>query len=423
MSAQPHPVQAALPEKELREVPRDWVARARALRPLLDAAGPRIEAACALPADVLDALHQASMFRMLLPRSLQGGELDLATFVEVVCEIAAGDASTGWCLVQNSGCATAAAYMAPEAAREVFGDAKAVLAWGFPLGPHCRATPVPGGWKVNGSWGFGSGNRHSGWLGGHCAQTDAEGNPLKQPDGRPMERTMLFPRASATIKDDVWDVLGLRGTGSDTYSVTDLFVPSEHAIVARASGRDQYFPEHRPELVETERREQGTLYRFSATNVYQCGFAAVALGIARAVLTSFIELAARKSPSGANVPLREDHCVQTRIAMAEARLGSARAWLLQTLRDMHAGVVEAGRLSLEQRVQLRLAATFAIRESVDIVDAAYADAGATAIFQSNPFERRFRDIHTAAQQIQSSASHFQTAGQYYLGMAPSLRFI
>ena len=419
MSAQLHPQQTATRQ----ESAQDWIARARALKPLLDAAAPRIEASCALPEDVLDALHQARMFRMLLPRWLEGGELDLATFVEVVCEIAAGDASTGWCVVQNSGCSISAAYMAPEAARTVFGGPRDVLAWGFPLGPHCRAVPVPGGWKVNGSWGFGSGNRHSSWLGGHCVQADAGGTPLKLPDGRPMDRTMLFPRSSTAIKDDVWDVIGLRGTGSDTYSVSDLFVPDEQSVVARATGRDQYFAEHRPELVETERREQGTLYRFTATNIYQCGFAAVALGIARATLTSFIELAAKKSPSGANVPLRDDHVVQTRVALAEARLGSARAWLLQNLREAWTETAAEGRLGLERRMQLRLASTYAIRESREIVDDAYTDAGATAIFQSNPFERRFRDIHAAAQQIQSSASHLQTVGQHYLGQKPNLRFV
>jgi len=401
---------------------QDWIGKARALTPLLAAAAPRIEEGKSLPADVLDALHGARMFRMLLPRSLDGAELDLATFFQVILAIAEGDASAAWCVVQNSGCSLSAAYLSPEAAREVFGGARDVLAWGFPAGGPCRAHAVEGGWKITGSWGFGSGNRHATWLGGHCQLIDAAGKPVKHPDGAPVERTMLFPRKSATIRDNLWDVVGLRGTGSDTYAVTDLFVPASHAIVARATGRDQGQGDG-PTDADAERREKGALYKFTGTNVYQCGFAAVGLGIARAMLTSFTELAKKKAPSGATVPLRDDHWVQSRIAMSEARLGSARAWLQQLLVEMRQEVERAGRISFDQRVRLRLAATYAIHEARLVVEDAWADAGATAIFESNPFERRMRDMHAVSQQIQASAAHFQTVGQYFLGLQPSARFL
>ncbi|MGH8764186.1 MAG: acyl-CoA dehydrogenase family protein [Burkholderiales bacterium] len=372
---------------------------------------------------MLDALHGAKLFRMLLPKSLDGAELELASFFQVVCTIAEGDASTAWCMVQNSGCSMSAAYLSPEAAREIFGGPRAVLAWGFPAGVPCRAAPVEGGWKVNGSWGFGSGNRHSDWLGGHCQLMDAGGKPLTHADGGPVERTMLFPRKVAAIRDNLWDVVGLRGTGSDTYSVADLFVPAAHAIVPRASGRDQHQAGGGPVQAETERREQGPLYKFTGTNVYQCGFAAVGLGIARAMLDSFIALAKKKAPAAATVPLKDDHWVQSRVAISEARLGSARAWLIQTLNEMWDESLHGGRVTFEQRVRLRLASTYAIREARLVVEDAYADAGATAIFESNPFERRMRDMHAVTQQIQASAAHFQTVGQYYLGITPITRFI
>ena len=400
-----------------------WIARARGLAPMLAAAAPRIEGARALPGDVLDALHDAKLFRTLLPRSLGGGELDLATFFQVAGAIAEGDASTAWCVVQNSGCSMSAAYLAPQAALEVFGDPRSVLAWGFPAGAPCLAVPADGGWTVHGTWGFASGNRHSAWLGGHCRVADPAGAPLKHPDGRPVERTMLFPRSCATIRDDAWDVIGLRGTGSDTYSVAGLFVPAAHSIVARAIGRDQQPPGGAPAEVETERREPGTLYRFAATNVYQCGFAAVALGIARATLDAFIALARTKAPAAALVPLRDDHRIQWRVARSEARLGSARAWLMQILDEMWDECAASGTISFENRIRLRLASTHAIHEGRQVVEDAYADAGATAIFEIHPFERRLRDMHAVSQQLQASAAHFQSAGQHYLGLTPSVRFI
>ncbi len=390
---------------------RNLIAQARELTPLLDAAAPRIEAAHALTPDVLDALHAAKMFRMLLPRSLDGAELELASFFEAVCALAEGDASTAWCVVQNNGCAMSAAYLAPQAAQEVFGDPRAVLAWGYQAGPQCRAEPVKGGWKANGTWNFGSGSRHSEWLGGHCV---VEGGA---------ERTMLFPRASAAIKGDSWNVVGLRGTGSDSYSVKDLFVPAGYSLVPRATGRDQQQAADAPPEIETERREQGTLYRHAPMNVYQSGFAAVALGIARATLDAFIALATKKTPAGTTLALRDSHWIQTRIALSEARLASCRAWLLQILRAMWDECTDSGRASFEQRVALRLAATYAIHEAREVVEASYTDAGATAIFEANSFERRLRDMHAVSQQLQAGAMHLQSAGQYYLGLKPSNRFI
>lgn len=404
------------------EIEQGWVGRARALKPLLEAAAPRIDAACALPADVLDALFESKMFRMLLPHTFGGAELEPATFFQVISEIASGDASAAWCIAQSSGCSMSAAYMEPAAAHKVFGDSRSAVAWGYSMGPQCRATPVKGGWRVNGTWGFGSGNRHSTWVGAHCHRTDEAGEILTHPDGRPLERTMLIPRTAVVIKEGSWNVVGLRGTGSDTYSVTDLFVPGEYSLIPRATARDHHLPEGAEPELEPERRENGPLYRFSPMNIYEAGFSAVGLGVARAALDAFIALAAKKTPSGTGNPLRDDGWIQSRIALSEARLASASAWIIGILREMWRECVD-GQLGFESRVKLRLASTYAIHEAREVVHASYADAGATAIFESNPFERRLRDINAVSQQIQGNFTHLQSVGQYYLGMKPGLRFI
>lgn len=404
------------------EIELGWIARARALKPLLEAAAPRIDAECALPADVLDALFEARLFRMLLPHTFGGAELEPATFFQVVSEIAAGDASAAWCIAQSAGCSMSAAYMEPAAAHRVFGDARAAVAWGYSLGPQCRATPVLGGWRISGTWGFGSGNRHASWIGAHCHRTDEAGEILHASEARPQERTMLIPRSAVTIKEGSWNVVGLRGTGSDTYSVTDLFVPAEYSLVPRATARDHHLAEDAQPELEPERREQGPLYRISPMNVYEAGFSAVGLGVARATLDAFIALATRKTPSGSGNPLRDDSWIQSRIALSEARLGSARAWMISILREMSQECV-TGHPSFDARVRLRLASTYAIHEAREIVHTSYADAGATAIFESGPFERRLRDVNAVSQQIQANFAHLQSVGQYYLGLKPGLRFI
>jgi alkylation response protein AidB-like acyl-CoA dehydrogenase len=146
-----------LPTPAWPEATADHVAEARALIPLLQQAGPRIDAGRELPPDVLDAMHARRMFRLLVPRSLGGAELDPATYVQAVEAIAIGDASTAWCMNQNSGCSMTAAYLAPHVAQEIFGGERDVLAWGQARG-RARAVKEPGGWRVTGTWLFASGS-------------------------------------------------------------------------------------------------------------------------------------------------------------------------------------------------------------------------------------------------------------------------
>jgi alkylation response protein AidB-like acyl-CoA dehydrogenase len=365
---------------------------------LLAARAAWIDDARALPPEALEAMHDAGLFRLLLPRSVGGLELDPLTYNQLVETIATGDASAAWCMNQNSGCSMSAAYLAPDVAWEIFGaDRRGVLAWG--QAPGTKAVAVPGGWRVSGKWHFASGSRHATWLGAHVQAVGA--------DGKVADRTMLFPRGVAEISD-VWQVMGLRGTGSDSYEVRDLFVPADHALA-----RD----------TDAERREPGTLYRFTTTHIYASGFAAVAMGIARAALDALVALAREKTPALAQTSLRDNNVVQSKVAVAEATLRSARAWLHQVLRDAWAEADAAGALSLSMRMAIRLASTYAIQQARQVVDTAYHEAGATAIFDANPFERRFRDMNAVTQQVQGRHTHFETVGQWMLGGTPQMRWV
>jgi alkylation response protein AidB-like acyl-CoA dehydrogenase len=308
-------------------------------------------------------------------------------------------------------------------AREIFGEANSAFTWGFAGAQACRAVPVQGGWIVNGTWTFASGNRICQWLGGHSQLCDEEGKPLFRADGRPLERTMLFPRSSADVREDLWDVIGLIGTGSDTYSVTDLFVPEKYSVVPRGIGRDQQLPEGSTADPEPERREDGILYKHSIQAAHQIALSSVAIGIARATLDAFIALAKEKSPSSAIRPLRDDTWIHARVAQADAKISAASAWLNQLLREAWRECSTIGLVSFPLRVKIRTASTHQINEARDVVDMIYSEAGATAIFRSNPFERRFRDMHTVSQQVQGSIARMQSAGQYYVGSSPQLRWL
>ena len=377
----------------------EYLARARAFVPELAGAAPEIERQRELPEAIVAAMVERGFFRMLLPRSIGGAELLPAPYVRVVEEIAKGDASAAWCLNQGAGCSMTAAYLDPAVAKDVFGGPRGILAWG--PGPG-KARIVEGGYRVTATWSFASGSHNASWLGCHVPIYDENGKQLLHPDGSPVIRTPIFPKSCAEMTD-IWHVIGLRGTGSDKYSVTDLFVPA--AYVAARDG-------------DNTRRENGLLYRFSSLQLYASGFAGVAIGIARGALDAFIELARDKVPFRGKSTLRDNNVVQSQVAQSEARLRAARAHLYQSLEEITGEVERSGHITLEQRMVIRLASTFAIHQSMRVVDMAYHAAGSTAIFEENPFERRFRDIHTVSQQLQGRQEHFETVGQHLLGLQP-----
>ncbi len=359
-----------------------------------------------LPPRLLAGMIEAGLFRMLVPRALGGLELDPLSFLTVMERVARADGSTAWCLGQNAVCGLIAGFLPPDSADAIFGRNPAtILAWG--AGPSGRARVTPGGYSVTGTWAFASGGRHANWLGGHSIVEEPDGAIRRDGNGAPVMRTMLFPAAAAEWVDD-WQVIGLRGTGSDRYTVKDLFVAEAFSVA-----RDD----------EAERRHRAPLYAIGTNMLFPPGFASLALGLARGMLDALIELAASKTPRGQRSAMRDSPVTQTEIAEMEARLRAARFYLRGTMEEAWREVQRTDRLATPRRVDIRLAATHVIQEAMRVADAAYHAAGATAIFTSNPFERRFRDMHAAAQQIQGRRTHFETVGRYLLGLDVDLTFL
>jgi alkylation response protein AidB-like acyl-CoA dehydrogenase len=382
-----------------------YLKRARELVPMLAAAGDAIERGREVTPEIVSALIERGIFRMLLPRSLGGAELDPLTYTEVLYTLAQGDGSTAWCLGQNSGCSMIASYLPAETAREVFGGPRGILAWGPDVPAAGRAVAVEGGFRVSGQWGFATGSRHASWLGCHVAVFLPDGSPRLAPSGRPQVQTMVFRKSEARIIDN-WQVLGLRGTGSDSYALDDHFVPQEYS-----AGRDN----------PAELRERGPLYQFTSGMIYAMSFAHVAMGIARGAFDAFIELARDKVPRGSQYTLRDNNVIQSQVGQCEARLNSAHAYLRGVIAAMWGEAKTRGAIAPAHHPQLRLAATWAIHQARDVVATVYHAAGATAIFEANPLERRMRDIHAGTQQGQGRPIHFETVGQTLMGLPPQGR--
>jgi len=167
----------------------------------------------------------------------------------------------------------------------------------------------------------------------------------------------------------------------------------------------------------TFRVEKGPLYAFTMPGLYAVGVAGVALGIAGAMFEAFVALAGTKAPRNLS-RLADNAVVQAEVARAEATLGAARAYLIETLASIYARADDVEAIEVADRARVRLACTNAIQGAIEVADYAYKAAGVDAIFPGSPFERRFRDIHTLSQQIQSRTAHFEEVGQVLLGMPP-----
>jgi alkylation response protein AidB-like acyl-CoA dehydrogenase len=383
----------------------DLVERARALQPLIAREADEIERTRRLTPAVTSALIENGLYRVLLPKSVGGAEVPLEAFMQMQEEIAKADASTAWCLGQCSVCAMTAAYLDSDAANEIFNVAPGILAWGA-IAHEVQA--VPGGYKASARWDFASGSRQASWLGAHVRVVEADGSQRHKADGSPEIRTILFPVTSATMYD-VWDVIGLRGTGTDSYSVDNLFIPDKFAAL-----RDD------PNAL----REKGPLYRMSTNMVFSMGFAATSLGVARATLDAATDLARGKTPQGLKA-MRDNNAVQGLIGRTEATLRAARAYLYTTAGEVWRDLSRGDAITEQHRIALRIAATWTIHQSASVVDTAYRMAGATAVFNANKFERRFRDMHAIAQQIQARDTHYEDAGKAILsanlGTPPTTR--
>jgi alkylation response protein AidB-like acyl-CoA dehydrogenase len=357
----------------------------------------RIDADRQLPSELADELADAGFFRLLLPRALAGAELDHPDFLNILEAFAGADASTAWCLNQNNVFSTSSSRMQFETAREIWSEPRAVVTNGPPTAAS-KAVPATGGYRLSGHWNFSSGSDHATWIAALApVVTDGAPNGSGSP---PNMRILLMPKDQVRIVD-LWQVSGLRGTGSFSFQVDDLFVP-----------------EKRTYHQEGEPWADGPLYVVPRTLLFATGFATVALGVARKSLDIAIDVAKTRTPFRSRTLLRDQQATQRAIGEAHAIHGSARTFLRQSHAAVWDSACRERSLTLDQRIQLRVAATHAIRMSAQVVDIAYNLCGAGAIFHSNPIHRRFQDIHVITQHVQGHQVHYETAGQHFVGLDP-----
>jgi alkylation response protein AidB-like acyl-CoA dehydrogenase len=371
---------------------------ARRLAPLVRENADQTDAARELPKPVFHALADAGLYLMAVPRAVGGPEIDFPTYVQVLEELGKADASTAWTVSQGANWATYSARMQRDVARAIWIDTPRSVVSNSP-GATAKAVVVPGGFRVTGRQPFSTGCKHASWVAAHAQVI--ENGAVRQLNGKPEVRYCLVPVTQVELLD-TWHTKGMRGTGTHTFEVNDVFVPEERTV----------FPYGAP-LVSP-----GPRYKIPLTLGFGAGDGMVALGLAQNFMNAFFEVAGSKSPRNMTGLLRDQPITQFAVGQAEAALRSGRAYLMEAAQEIwdEATSTESPTVSLQRRTTLRLASTHAIRVAAQIVESLYTACGATVVFDGHLLQRLFQDMHVITQHGQARLAHYEIVGQHRLGL-------
>src|SRR5216117_2520329 len=371
---------------------------ARALAPRIRERADEIEAARQLPRDLVLEIANAKLFKVAISEAEGGLGADILTTLRVIEEVARADGSTGWCLAMGINSFRQSAQFAPEVRRTLFHSDPIGVSAGSAL-PICRAVAVPGGYRVTGHWFFASGCMHSFLLHGACKVFDGD-VPRRRPNGDQDVRIAYFHPKSQVRIIDTWNVSGMRGTGSHDIEVEDLFVPEEHTFSA----------------LDRRARVTGPMNRMHGFDLAGCGFCCVGLGVARAAIDAFVDLATAKIPRSSSELLRERVMVQAQVGEAEALLRSGRALLFDVVEGMWKTALAKEPISERQRADLRLAMTHAAQSAGRATHMVCEAAGTTSIFTKSPLERYARDAEVVTRHNQLQFVNYEAVGRTMLGL-------
>ena len=328
----------------------------RALRDEIRAAAVDADRNRAVPEAIVDRLRGLGVFRMTPPRAAGGFGLGPGALVRVSEELGYADGSTGWVSMIGAATGISLGYLEPGVAQEMLADPRFLIAGvAAPMG---TADPVDGGYRVTGRWPFASGCRHATWLVGGCRVTGE----------RPGMRMMIMPAADVRVHGDTWDTAGLRGSGSHDIEAADLYVPAGRSF-SLAGPSPLGFP---------------------ALAMLSLGIGAVALGIARAAIEEFTEVAMAKRIPALGQRVAGRGWARAAVARAEALRGSALAYLLSQ-------VDETDATDPASVARMRLAVATATSHAAQAVDLMYESAGGTSVYSRSPLQRHLRDVHAATQ--------------------------
>jgi alkylation response protein AidB-like acyl-CoA dehydrogenase len=369
----------------------ELLAEVEAVAPILTEHAPQSEKLGRLDEPTVKALRKTRLLRFACPRELGGYEADPVAAMEILEAVARIDGSAGWTLgILALTSAIAGAFLPVKTAQRIFANGVPPMA-GM-IGPKGKAEPVDGGYRVTGRWAFGSGIHHADWV---IAGAFLPGQPL--PSGI---RMVLLSRGQVVIHDN-WQVAGLKASGSCDYSVEDVFVPDEMTFPFR-------------DAILGNAVTGGAALRLGLPTFVIPFHMAIALGIARRALDEITEQAVEKGRGSPPSPLPTHPHFQFALGKAELQLASARALAFQVASSVwteaHAERVPPPLM----QAKARAAAVYITEMAQRVTTVAFQSAGGGALFETNPLQRCFRDVHAAGQHFMVNQSAYRALGQFKL---------
>ncbi len=386
------------------------VRQARAMHPMLRAFAEQIDREQRFPPELVAHLHEAGFYRMVMPRSLGGLQVDPVTYTGVVETLAEGCGSVGWNVANNSIAKLVTLGLTDEGVQELHDQGPDFVVAGTAVAGGGQAVPVPGGYRVTGHWTFGTGCMEANWMLGSFQIID-DGKPRLGSGGAPGFWRGLFRKSETEVIPGSWDVAGLRGTGSFDWTVTDVFVPERRVMYHAGAPLDNQWS-----------RWPGLTYALPSVSWVGPHHSSVVTGIARAGIAALIDLANVKVPRGrGSATLNQSEQVQEAIARADTILSAARLWRSATVADLWNTIAAGDETTLLQRARCRLAAVNAGDAARQAMDMVYHFSGTTGFKRGSRMSECWRDLHTVGQPGMVAPEWYPIGGRAFLGMEPGPR--
>ncbi|UFW46711.1 MULTISPECIES: flavin-dependent monooxygenase [Bradyrhizobium] len=379
---------------QLRDPHKDMLAGIQKLAPSIKARAAEMEAARCVSPDIVERLKAIGIFRMFVPRSHGGLELDFPAGMEVIRALARLDGSIGWITVVAGASSLFVAASRPELYKRIYQDGPDTAICGSSQ-PGGTAERVDGGYRVKGRWPFVSGCTHAEWIGGFCIVTE-NGKPIPGAQGKPQVRVVALPARDWEI-EDTWHAAGLKGTASHHVTLKETLVPEADFIDLEAGPQ-----------------QPGPLYQ-AVRQWLPLVHGAVTLGMAEGAVDELLALAdTGRQQLYAAVPMRESETFHYELGRISADLAAARAFQ-EAQAASHWRHAVSGTLNDEDLViEGARSATWLATTCVRIADACFALAGSSAVYDTSPLQRRLRDLHVAAQHAHAQQRQYVDIGKLAL---------
>src|ERR1700722_1397150 len=386
------------------------VRAAKAMQPSLRDYRMEIETGQRMPRALFEQMRDAGFYRMVIPRSFGGLQLDPIVYTRVAELLAEGAGSVGWNIANNGVGQLVTLGLPDDGVHEIHGQGTPSIMAGTAVQGGGEAVPVDGGFRVTGHWTFGSGCQESSWMLGSFQIMNDDGKPKTNDAGRPMFFRGVFQRDEATVVPGSWDVTGLRGTGSFDWTVKDVFLPERRSCPHIGVPLDNQWS-----------RWPGMTYALPSQCWVGPHHSSVITGIARAGIQALIELANEKSPRGRDFRLRDNPQVQESGGRADATLEAGRHYRSAMIAEIWNTIAAGGEVTLEQKARCRLASTNAADCASTDMDLKYSLGGSTSFKHKTRLAECWRDLHVVGQTVTIAPEWYPIAGRVLLGMDPGSR--